>query len=245
MIRMRDKIAEEWLKRKVSGLLSHLAAARAKTAQDVIASGMEQGLNPKNVGLELAGRIDKATGERTGGHLVLSEHEREKVVRFNKCLVELDDDYFGFDLRDKRFDRSFSRAVREQINFEDKKVSHLTMRFHDKLLKHSADVIAQTEMLAALNRSEYVSTKSALEDSPLPDLALKRFWDSCGDDKVRPSHRALDGQCVIGLSKSFVSPLNGSKMMYPGDTSLGASENEVRGCRCRVRYDIDFAYGVK
>ena len=136
------------------------------------------------------------------------------------------------------------RAIREGVGLPQEKVTLLVNRFEAKVLKQQADLIAQTEMLAAMNRSEWLSIKSAFETGDTPAEAVSRIWDSCGDAKVRPSHKALAGQSV-GLNECFVSPITGAKMMYPGDTSLGASDDEVEGCRCRVRHEVDWCYQLR
>lgn len=244
MIRFRDKLAESWIRIKSESLFSRLKGYWGGPVQSTIAGGLERGLNPRRVGLELAGRIDPDTGIRSGGLIELDESEKATVRQFERCIVELDPAYFDFEFRDRRHDRSMRPAIRDQRPLADDKRSLAVNRFEARLLKAKADLIAQTEMVAAMNRSEWLSTKAASERNGKPEAATARIWDSCGDDRVRPSHKALDGQRVVGFQQPFVSPLTGAKMMYPGDRSLGAPEDEVSGCRCRIRYDIDFTYGV-
>jgi hypothetical protein len=49
----------------------------------------------------------------------------------------------------------------------------------------------------------------------------------------------MDGQEVVGFDAPFIAP-DGSRMMFPGDTSLGAPGEQTIQCRCferiRVRY---------
>ena len=65
----------------------------------------------------------------------------------------------------------------------------------------------------------------------------KRFktWKTFGDAKVRPSHKAANGQRVP-LDMPFT--VGGYEMMFPNDSSLGAPAGEVVNCRC-VREGID------
>ncbi len=245
MLGFRDRSAEAWLRDKSASLLDKLKGRWRGNVQNAIASGLKQGQNPRSVGLELAGRVNSRTGRREGGLVDLDEGEKRTVAGFRRCLVEFDQDYFGYELRDKRYDRSVRRSISEQAPIESEKIDLLVNRFEAKLLKHKADLIAQTEMLATMNRSAWIQFKEAMIRSERPAAAVARVWDSCGDDKVRPSHKALEGQRVVGFDESFVSPLTGAKMMYPGDRSLGAPEEEVLGCRCRVRYDVNFFRRVK
>lgn len=240
MIRSRNKAAENWLREKSDSAFTTLAGLWRGRVQDTIADGFQEGHNPRRVGLELAGRIDPKTGKREGGSITLDASEKNIIGSFEKSLVELKNSYFEFDLRNKKYDRSMHKAIRDGRPFPAKKIQLLVNQFEARILKQKADLIAQTEMLSAISRSRHFSIKAAIEKSDLPESAVTRVWDSCGDDRVRPSHRALDGQSIVGFEECFVSPVTGARLMYPGDRSLGAPDEEVVGCRCRVRYDIAF-----
>lgn len=62
--------------------------------------------------------------------------------------------------------------------------------------------------------------------------SLFREWIARVDDweNVRPTHKEAHGQRVFGTRTPFIS--GNSLLMYPGDTSLGASMEELAGCRC-------------
>lgn len=61
----------------------------------------------------------------------------------------------------------------------------------------------------------------------------KRFktWQTFGDSKVRPSHRAVVGT-RIPIDEAFT--VGNSKLMFPNDTSLGADAEEIVNCRCTL-----------
>jgi hypothetical protein len=75
-----------------------------------------------------------------------------------------------------------------------------------------------------------VSVKIEDAEASLLSQALYREWLTRQDDHVRPTHQAAHGQRVIGTAEPF--RVGDSLLMYPGDTSLGASMNEIMGCRC-------------
>lgn len=64
----------------------------------------------------------------------------------------------------------------------------------------------------------------------------KRFktWKTFGDLKVRPTHKAANGQRVP-LDMPFT--IGGYEMMFPNDNSLGAPAGEVVNCRCVLEFD--------
>lgn len=67
--------------------------------------------------------------------------------------------------------------------------------------------------------------------------ALKKSWLDMRDKRVRATH--LDagrryGAASIPVSEAFI--VGSSRMMYPGDTSLGAPVREIAHCRCSAQY---------
>ncbi len=61
----------------------------------------------------------------------------------------------------------------------------------------------------------------------------QKMWATMGDGRVRPSHKLVDGQ-TVGINEAFTLP--GGKLLYPSDSSLGASFEEIVGCRCHAIY---------
>ena len=244
MLRIRDRWAENWLKLKSADLLRPFRGLMLPESQAVLSRGLAEGKNPRSVGLDLAGRINPATGKREHGLVQLDAREKAKVEEFRQCIAQLDQKFFTFEMRDRRLDKSFRVALRDRKPVQAVRIELHITRFENKMLKHKADTIAITAMMSAMARSEFFGSKESLEKSNLPEEACSRVWESANDDRVRPSHRALDGQLIVGFTKPFVSPLTGTRMNFPGDTSLGAPNEETQGCRCRVRYDIDFFYNI-
>ena len=60
-----------------------------------------------------------------------------------------------------------------------------------------------------------------------------KTWLTEKDNKVRHTHREVDN-VTIGIFESF--QVGDSLMMFPKDTSLGASMEEIAGCRCVAKY---------
>nr|WP_302473008.1 phage minor head protein [Ruminococcus bicirculans (ex Wegman et al. 2014)] len=57
----------------------------------------------------------------------------------------------------------------------------------------------------------------------------KKMWVSFKDNKVRDTHKVADGQ-VRSLFEPF--DIGNSQLMFPQDSSLGASTKEIVNCRC-------------
>jgi len=68
----------------------------------------------------------------------------------------------------------------------------------------------------------------------LPGIITKD-WGNVGDNKVREAHIAADGQ-TVKINQPFI--VMGERLMFPGDTSLGASAKNVARCRCSGFYSL-------
>jgi hypothetical protein len=60
-----------------------------------------------------------------------------------------------------------------------------------------------------------------------------KTWQTMGDNRVRASHRAVNGQ-TVPIDQPF--QVGTSMLMYPADSSLGADAKEIVNCRCSARY---------
>lgn len=240
---VRDRDAEKWLREQSSSLITGIEDDIRVAVRDTLQDGLAQGRNPRNVALDLVGRYDRTTGHREGGVIGLSQTQQGWARSVRQRLTTLDESYFDMSLRDARFDDTVRAAIKSGKPLPRDVVDKLTDRYRARALKHRGEMIGRTEALHALNRSEFEATKQALAQSALPTAAAKKVWDSAGDNRVRDSHREMDGQ-IVGIEEPFVAP-SGARLMHPGDTSLGAGGKEVIACRCRVRYDIRWGYGLE
>lgn len=96
-----------------------------------------------------------------------------------------------------------------------------------------SEAIARTEIISSCNYADY---KAFLENPNV--IGLK--WSSSGDDRVRVTHKAADGQIRKKIKKGNHYELEkpfkvgSSELKYPGDNSLGAAAKEVINCRCTL-----------
>jgi hypothetical protein len=228
------------LREHSSELVTRIDDETRVNLRNVLTLGMQEGRNPRNVALDIVGRIDPVTKQRVGGIVGLTKAQEVHVRNVRASLngpVPLDK-YFDYELRDKRFDRTVQAAIRDGNPLPAEVVDKLVTRYKDASLRHRGENIGRTEAMQALNASEWEATKQAVALGAVSEEAVKREWDDAGDGRVRPTHRKMNKQRV-GLNEPFVSP-SGARLMHPGDTSLGAPVDEVAGCRCRVRTVIDW-----
>jgi hypothetical protein len=73
------------------------------------------------------------------------------------------------------------------------------------------------------------------ERIPIKPKAVKE-WIDVGDKDVRRGHHASE---VASVSIDQPFTVNGEKLMYPGDPSLGASAGNTINCRCSSLYTFN------
>lgn len=102
-------------------------------------------------------------------------------------------------------------------------------------LEHSTDpyyfsndrarFISECEANTSLNYKQYIDAIKAGKKY--------KTWIDIGDSRERETHREVGGT-TIPIEDTF--SVGGSLMLFPKDTSLGASSSEIVNCRCSVRY---------
>lgn len=119
----------------------------------------------------------------------------------------------------------------ESIN----KIAHRFKNVSEKSLKDSIR-IARTETTRVVNSAKM---DVGAEGQRLGFDMWKR-WVATTDGRVREDHLAMNG-VEVPQDEPFVLP-DGSKMMFPGDISLGADVSQVVNCRCTMiefRKEVD------
>lgn len=93
-----------------------------------------------------------------------------------------------------------------------------------------AKLVARTEGTKARNAADFFAQMAA-------PVKCMREWSSAKDKRTRRGRRAdhfhMDGM-QVEQGEPFVDPVNGDRLMYAGDVSLGARAASVCNCRCRT-----------
>lgn len=93
---------------------------------------------------------------------------------------------------------------------------------------YRAERIARTEVVAASNLGSMAAAQAT-------GLTLRKKWLATPDPRIRDSHRAVNGQ-TRDIKEAF--SVGGSRLMFPGDSSLGAAAAQVINCRCTQTYEV-------
>jgi len=92
-----------------------------------------------------------------------------------------------------------------------------------------AIVISRTEVIAASNFGQFAAAQAS-------ELTLNKVWLSALDDRTRDGefdHVEADGQEV---SQEQAFEVSREELMFPGDSSLGASAGNLINCRCGLAF---------
>lgn len=138
----------------------------------------------------------------------------EKAYRFAKYIQE-----------------ATERAVANANGNDKYKISRMTggmMNEEDvpKSVKRMFSDVRATEI--ALNETNWIY--NWINHQNLVDKKQNTHtWVSMRDERVRVSHWEADGQ-TVPINEPFI--INGYKMMFPLDDSMGAPIDEIINCRC-------------
>ena len=233
---MRHPLAEQWIQRHSSTLVTNILADQEQAIRTVLQAGMEAGRGPRSVALDIVGRMDRSTGRRTGGIVGLTDPQAQYVVSARRELMDLSPDYFARARRDRRFDGIVRRAIRDGKPLSAADVDRIVGRYSDRLLNLRGEMIGRTEALQSLNAGRFQSYQQAIERGDILAENVTKQWKSLSDTRVRETHSAMHNQ-TVGYDAVFTSP-SGAVMMHPGDTSMGAGAGEIIQCRCHVNYRV-------
>lgn len=229
---------------------AHIEKLRREIQQDqrnsvstTVGAGLLAGRSPRQIALDLAGRISKETGRRSGGTVGLPGNFAGFVAESRVQLLSGDPvqlrKYLTRTRRDKRFDATVRKAIKERKPIDAELVDRMAGRYADRLLQTHARMIAHTQALESFSAGRD-RVYAQLVEKGLPIQAISKSWHTRRDEDVRHSHRDMEGQ-TRPMGQPFTAN-SGAQLQYPGDMSLGAGWDETANCRCHARYEIRANY---
>ncbi len=222
--------AVEWASNHVGRLITDIIEDNRTAIRGIITQQLVEGQGPRQAAIAVRGQIGLTT-QQTGF-----------VGNARAQLANLDAAYFTRQLRDRRFDGIVRRAIADGKPLASVDIDRITARYSERLLKHRSEVIARTESVTALRMGRREGIQQAIEQGAIAPDALKRVWSTSADERVREDHVAMDGAEVDGIDTPWTLP-DGSQMLTPGDTSLGADASQTIQCRCYEEFRVDWLRG--
>ena len=106
------------------------------------------------------------------------------------------------------------------------------------MLLQRGETIARTESIAAFNAGRQEGFEQLIDSGRVQRSQVKVRWSATMDTRTRDAHRSMH-KTEVEFGTPFRAP-SGALLMFPGDTSLGASGHDTINCRCTAQIKIDF-----
>lgn len=238
--------AERWLAAMGARMVTEMIEPQRQMVRDVLNANLAAGTNPRQAALDLVGRVNRETGNRVGGFVGLTGQQASWVQSAREELEGLNSNYFTRQLRDRRFDGVVRRAIESGEPLNQSQINAAVTAMQARTQRYRGENIARTESINALRSGQHESIFQAVEAGEVELRDLEKTWDDSGDGRTRLDHLQMGQQYAepIPFERPFVAP-DGSRLMYPGDSSMGASGSQIINCRCRENITINFAGRLK
>jgi hypothetical protein len=172
------------------------------------------------------------TARMIRNNIGLTASQEQAVRNYRSYLDDLQGEALRRDLRDKRFDPTVRRAIKEGKPLTEAQKDVMEERYRQRYLKRRSQNIARTEAIRLNSAGQDQYWKQAAKEGAVDADKIKRKWIVTRDSRLRDAHAAIpnmnpDG---VGLNEPFRSPLG--PIHYPGDPTASAA-NTIQ-CRCNV-----------
>lgn len=237
---VRNLEAENLLRTISSAMVTNITEDQREGLRIAFQEGLSRGQNPTKTALEVVGRMSRVTGRREGGLIGLTSRQIEFINRARANLsagdVEGMRSYLALKTRDKRFDRTVAKAIREEKPVPADMVEKIIARLSDRNLLLRGETIGLEETRTALFAVRDNAIRQQITAGKFTAQEVTKKWKHSGSEHPRLQHIAMNNQSV-GMEENFVMP-DGTLMLYPHDPKAPARHKI--GCKCRVEYDIDY-----
>lgn len=237
LFNVRNPSAEAWISERSSKLITEIVDDQRDMVRGFLQRGLAAGENPRTVALDLVGRVSATSRTRTGGVIGLHSTQEQWLASYAADLGSTDPvalrSLLDRGLRDKRFDAAVLKAIREGRGLPADTQAKMRATYVNKALKWRADNIARTETLRALGAAQIEAYQQAIDKGQLDKTLVRRFWQTAGDERVRPTHRLIPDMNKDG--RAWDEPFQ-----TPDGPSMHAPHDKDPQCRCKERISIDF-----
>lgn len=237
--------AADWVSKHSGIMIKAITDDQLNMAREHMVTSLMAGRSPRDIVVDLVGRVNPRTRARIGGLLGLTDYQAQLVRNARDQLAggtpaQLKA-FLSRELRDKRFDSRILSAIMSGKPLPKEAIERMITAYSSALLKFRAQTIGITEMMTGLHAAQHEARLQLSEQPNLRPQMIRRIWDTSRDKFVRDSHGHMEGQSV-GLNEPFTSG-DGNKLMYPGDPNAPASDR-IR-CRCDTHVRIDYLANIK
>lgn len=232
---VRNSEAERLIREQSATLVSNITDDQREALRMGFEAGLSKGQNPTKTALDVVGTLNRITGRREGGYIGLTSRQVEFIARAKENLLSGDpvamSKYVDLKTRDKRFDRTVARAIREGKPVDAEIARKIVMRLSDKNLLLRGEMIRLEETRTALFSVRDNAIRQQIEAGKITAQDVTKKWKHSGSEHPRMQHVQMATQNAVPLDIPFVAP-DGTMLMYPHDPKAPARHKI--GCKCRV-----------
>lgn len=199
-------------------LVREFSAGQRAAVREAMTAATTDGLNPR----DQARRFRESIG--------LTDRQVRAVNNYRRLLREGDAGALDRALRDKRFDGTVARAIRDGDPLTDGQINKMVTRYRERYIKYRSEVIGRTEALRAAHQGTEEAFAQAIANGDISPDEIERKWTTSRDARVRDTHNSLNGQ-TRPMNGTWTTSA-GNVLRFPGDTS--APPEETIQCRCAL-----------
>lgn len=190
--------------------------------REVTREALKEGLTTGQGIVEMVSNFRQSIG--------LTSNQMAAVRNYRRLLSDTSAEALTRALRDRRFDGSVQRAIDDNDVLSREQINRMVEAYRRRSIQARGETIARTEVLRTTARARDEALRQSIEQTGTSPGDVVREWISTDDDRVRDTHREMNGQ-RRGLNQAFDSP-SGAKLMRPGDPT--APPEEIINCRCAL-----------
>lgn len=226
----RHPRAEAIIRQIGAALVTAVEQEQIEAVRLVMTDAMETNRPAREVALDITGRMNRFTRQREGGIIGLTSQQTDWVINSRRDLNTLDERYFTRALRDKRYDATVRKAIKDGKPLAAADVDRIVNRYKDRMLDYRGKIVARNEAFSAQAAGRHEAYQQMLD---MPEVAtITKRWIHGFSREPREDHKAMNGT-VLRFDEDFVMS-DGARMAYPHDPRGGAKHSI--SCKCTVFY---------
>jgi hypothetical protein len=197
--------------------------------RDAIRTALITGLQRGETSEQIARRFRNVLG--------LTVVQQRALDKYQLLLEQTSRSALSYALRNPKFDSIVERAIDENDVLTATQIERMVGAYAMNLRTARAETIASTEGLKLVNQARNLAVRQASEAAGLVPSRGRKRWLPTSSADPRLDHAAMVG-VEVPMDEPFKLP-GGVRMMYPGDTSLGAGPRQVVNCKCGIEYIME------
>lgn len=213
------------LQRNKLNMVQNLTAQQRTTIRNQLIAGIRKGEDAA----KLARRFRNILG--------LTNGQIAQVEKYQAALEAGKSDALSVRLRPVNFDAQVERAIDQNDVLSTSQIERMVGAYTNNLRASRAEVIAQTESLKMVNQARNAAFRQVVGKAGLQISAGRKRWLHTSSADPRETHLSIVGT-ELPMDEPFELP-SGVRMMYPGDSSMGAGPDDLIHCKCGIEYTME------